>query len=705
MAEPVPGARGMILAGDPDLAAARRGERAATGWRFWAWITFNGGLAVVGLAVAILHLTRGEVLALGAPFALIAGLVLLAELRPVVTAGAYDPQGVTISTAFVFAILFYWGPWPAVLVHGTGVLLGEIAKRKPVWKVVFNTGQYIGALYVAAGVLALAGMTPTPLHHATEVSIHQLPVMALSWVVYFVINLAMVGMAISLRQGTRWWDEFVDDIGYYAVTTFAVLALSPLVVIVTRASWQLIPLLLLPLFLVYKTATISREKEEAALHDALTGLANRKRLIEQMTIAGEEADRTGRAIALCLFDLDRFKEINDTLGHHTGDRLLEIAASRLARAVRPEDTVARLGGDEFAVLLTDVADAAAAVDAAERIRDLLTEPFHLDGMTLQVENSVGVALHPLHTDDVPRLLQLADVAMYQAKEDRTGVELYRPERDIHTPDRLDLLGSLRRAIENGELVMHFQPTVSFPSGRPVGVEALVRWQHPERGLVFPDAFLDLVEQSGMMRHLTHLALAKSLAQAAGWWRSGLELTVAVNVSVRDLTDTSFAEVVADLLRVHDLPARALKLEITEHVLMADPGRMAQALTSMDRLGVDLSLDDFGTGYSSLVHLKRLPVSEIKVDRSFVQRMTSDPDDAVIVRSIIDLAHSLSLRVVAEGVETMDTWRALEALGCDLAQGYLISRPLSGADLTVWLAKHALVAAPEDNVPLVGLTLG
>jgi predicted signal transduction protein with EAL and GGDEF domain len=370
-----------------------------------------------------------------------------------------------------------------------------------------------------------------------------------------------------------------------------------------------------------------------------------------------------------------------------GDRLLEIVGERLRAAIRPADCVARLGGDEFAVLLTDVDGTSTALEAAERIRAVLGEPFHLDGMTLQIETSIGVALHPEHTDSVPRLLQLADVAMYQAKEERTGVEVYRPERDIHTPDRLGLLGSLRRSIENDELVMHFQPTVSFPAGSPVGVEALVRWDHPERGLIYPDAFLDLVEQSGMMRQLTHVVLAKSLAQAALWWHAGVELPVAVNVSVRDLSDTGFADVVAGLLRANELPARALKLEITEHVLMADPGRVTQALESMGRLGVDLSLDDFGTGYSSLVHLKRLPVSELKVDRSFVQRMTSDADDAAIVRSIVDLAHSLGLRVVAEGVETVETWYALQDLGCDLAQGYLISRPMPGDDITRWLSGH------------------
>ncbi|MEO7979627.1 MAG: bifunctional diguanylate cyclase/phosphodiesterase [Sporichthyaceae bacterium] len=675
---------------------------AVRGWWFWGWIALNGLIALVVLGEALGQMAASEHLRKGAPLALIAGLVLIAELRPVVTAGSYDPQGVTVSTAFVFAILVTWGPWPALLVHGTGVLLGEIAKRKQLWRVVFNTGQYLVSLCLAAGVLWVFDMQQSLSHPIAAMSIHQLPILALAWGAYFLSNLAFVATAISLREGTPWWDDFTDEIGYYAVTTFAVLALSPLVVVVTIASWQLIPLLLLPLFLVYKTASISREKEQAALHDALTGLANRKRLVERMADAGEVSLRSGRPMALCLLDLDRFKEINDTLGHHTGDRLLEIAANRLARAVRPEDTVARLGGDEFAVLLTDVTDAESSVDAAQRLRAVLTEPYHLDGMTLQVETSIGVAIYPEHTDNVPRLLQLADVAMYQAKDERTGVELYRPERDIHTPDRLDLLGSLRRGIENDELVMHFQPTVAFPGGRPVGVEALVRWDHPDRGLIYPDAFLDLVEQSGMMRQLTHIALAKSLAQVATWWRSGIELTVSVNVSVRDLTDTSFATVVADLLEANHLPARALKLEITEHVLMADPGRMTAALESMDRLGVDLSLDDFGTGYSSLVHLKRLPVSEIKVDRSFVQRMTSDADDAVIVRSIIDLAHSLGLRVVAEGVETMDTWRALEALGCDLAQGYLISRPLPGDLLTYWLAQHFPRSTDADAAPVASL---
>ena len=437
--------------------------------RFWGFIAFCGLLALSLTFTAAAHLTWRDLLAMGSPFALIAGLVLITELRPVVTAGAYDPQGVTISTAFVFAILFTWGPWPALLVHGAGVLLGELAKRKPLWKIVFNTGQYMGCLAVAAAVAWLGGMHATPTGTGGTVTVHQLPVMALCWVVYFLLNLAMVATVTTLEDGTPWWDDFSDEIGYYAITTFAVLALSPVVAVVTEASWQLLPLLMLPLVLVYKTASISREKEHASWHDALTGLANRKRLLEQMTLAGEDVERTGSHVALCLLDLDRFKEINDTLGHHTGDRLLEIAAARLARAVRPEDTVARLGGDEFAVLLTDVRDASVAIEAAERIRAVLGEPFHLDGMTLQVEASIGVALHPEHADTVPRLLQLADVAMYQAKEDRTGVELYRPERDIHTPDRLGpaRLGAPRTGARTSWRCTS-SPRCRSPPARPVG---------------------------------------------------------------------------------------------------------------------------------------------------------------------------------------------------------------------------------------------
>ena len=678
-------------------APAARAEEPRAPWAF-AGVC---GLAGAGFCVAaVWQLADGDVAVLGGAFWLIACLLMLGELRPVVTSGFYDPQGVTLSTAFVFAILFYWGPWPALLLQAVAVALGEVARRKQLWRIVFNTGQYVVCLAAAWLVLLLAGMHPSP-SHPHRVDAHDLPAMTLAWVVYFLVNLVLVATALALANRSRWWDEFIADFSYYAVTTFAVLVLSPVVVVLASTVWQLLPLLLLPLFLVYKTASISLEKEHAALHDGLTGLANRKMLMDKTARSLDEARRTHQPLALCLLDLDRFKEINDTLGHHTGDRLLEIAATRLANSVRPCDVVARLGGDEFAVLLGGIEGADQAVEAAQRVREVINEPFHLDGMLLQVEASVGVSVHPDHGAEFEQLLRLADVAMYQAKESRTGVELYRPDRDVNSLHRLGLLGDLRRGIETGQLEMHYQPKVAFPSGDAVGVEALVRWRHPARGLLTPDGFLDLAEQSGLMRQLTEVVLEQSLSQAAAWWRQGLELQVSVNVSVRDLADVAFVDALSRLLAAHRLPAKALQLEITEHVLMADPGRISQALEALGRLGVALSLDDFGTGYSSLVHLKRLPVSEIKIDRSFVHRMTHDADDAAIVRSIVELGHALGLRVVAEGVETPETWVALQALRCDAAQGWLVSAALPADDLTPWLQRRTEAVVPADTVRLPG----
>ncbi len=659
-------------------------------------VAATGVVAGLLCVVSVLQLDGADLAALGPAFWLIACLVVLCELRPVV-ASQYDPDGVNVSLAFVFAVLFYWGPWPALLAQAVSMVIGEVVRRRQGWRVIFNAGQYVLCLAAAWGVLWIFHVRPSPTE-PLDVSGHLLPIMALAWVTYFLCNMAVVSVAVSYLSGTTFREAFLDDFGYYAVTMFAVLALSPVVFVVARTSWVMLPLLLLPLYLVYKTASISLEMEHAAAHDALTGLANRSRLIDEATRALTTAQNEGHPLALCLIDLDRFKEVNDTLGHQTGDRLLEIAATRLAGAVRDGDVVARLGGDEFAVLLTHVTSREQARDAANRLRAVLTDPFHLDEMMLQVEASVGVAMHPDDASDVPHLLRLADVAMYQAKEDCTGVELYRSDRDVHTLGRLGLMGSLRSGIESGQLEMVFQPKVALPGGEVVGAEALVRWRHPEHGLLAPDAFLDLAEHSGLMRQLTADVLAKSLRRTALWWQQGLELPVSVNVSVRDLADASFAESLAEALEASGLPARALQLEITEHVLMADPARMTAALASLARTGVDLSLDDFGTGYSSLVHLKRLPVSEIKIDRSFVSRMTSDTDDAAIVKSIVELAHALGLRAIAEGVEDEATREALTALHCDAAQGYLFSHPLSDEAITPWLAAHRPATSAVPAVP-------
>jgi diguanylate cyclase (GGDEF)-like protein len=429
------------------------------------------------------------------------------------------------------------------------------------------------------------------------------------------------------------------------------------------------------------------ENEYLALHDPLTDLPNRSLFHDRASQALLNAKRNGEAVALMLLDLDRFKEINDTLGHHNGDLLLKQIGERLKAHVRASDSVARLGGDEFGVLLTSVRDSSAALVVAAAIRQALSEPLVLEGITLDVHAAVGVTIYPDHGDDVETLLQRADVAMYVAKEDHSGCELYSSERDEYSPSRLALVGELRRAIDGHELVVHYQPKADLATGTVSGVEALVRWQHPQRGLIPPDDFIPLAERTGLIRELTLTVLEVALRQLRCWHDEGLELNVSVNLSARDLLDLALPELVQNLLERYRLPADRLELEITESVILADPMRARAVLSRLDAMGVQLAIDDFGSGYSSLAYLKRLPVGEIKIDRAFVMNMGTDENDAVIVRSTIDLGRNLGLRVVAEGVEDEATWHDLARLQCDQAQGYFLTRPLPAADLAGWLKQR------------------
>jgi diguanylate cyclase len=423
--------------------------------------------------------------------------------------------------------------------------------------------------------------------------------------------------------------------------------------------------------------------QHQALHDPLTGLPNRELFADRVAQATRASDRGLQPAALLLLDLDRFKDVNDTLGHHHGDLLLREVATRLTGTLRAVDTVARLGGDEFAVLLPDAsADGAAAV--AQKVRAALHQPLTLDGVGLDLDASIGIAVYPDHGADAAELLQHADVAMYIAKQTHAGFVVYDPAVDQHSPRRLALLGGLRRALERDELVLHYQPKADLHSGRVLGVEALVRWQHPAHGLLGPAEFIPLAERTGLIHPLTRWVLDAALRQAAAWRRAGHELSVAVNVSTRSLLDRDFPDQVADRLAAFEVPASALMLEVTESAVMADPALALDVLGRLHALGVGLALDDFGTGYSSMAYLKALPVDELKVDRSFVGHMASSNSDAVIVRSTIDLGHNLGLHVVAEGVENRDTWDQLAALGCDTAQGYHLGRPMPAADLERWL---------------------
>jgi diguanylate cyclase (GGDEF)-like protein len=428
--------------------------------------------------------------------------------------------------------------------------------------------------------------------------------------------------------------------------------------------------------------------EHQALHDALTDLPNRTLFHDRVHQALASARREHLAAAVMIMDLDRFKEVNDTLGHASGDELLKQVGLRLRDSLRESDTVARLGGDEFGVLLPKVVDAEAAVAVARKLRTTLEEPFTLHGLALRMEASIGIALFPDHGSDVQSLLQRADVAMYVAKEHPSGCEVYARERDEYSPDRLTLLTELRRAIDRGQLFLHYQPKADLRTGDIQGVEALVRWQHPERGMVPPDEFIPPAQKTGVITPLTMFVLDEALRQCRTWALQGMELCVAVNLSTRNLLDVHLPDTVGELLARREVPARLLELEITESTILADPVRAMQILSRLDKMGIRLAIDDFGTGYSSLAYLKRLPVDELKIDKSFILGMEESENDAVIVRSTIDLGRNLGLRVVAEGVETAKAWNRLVSLGCDIAQGYYLSRPVPADQLTEWLRERA-----------------
>ena len=430
--------------------------------------------------------------------------------------------------------------------------------------------------------------------------------------------------------------------------------------------------------------------------DDLTGLPNRRALYADVPL--RLAVAAGAPAALLLLDLDRFKEVNDSLGHHVGDRLLVQVGTRLAGELRADDLLARLGGDEFAILLGDT-DRDEAVTVATKLRAVLAAPFTLEGISLQTDVSIGIALYPDHGVDLSELLRRADMAMYRAKAARVGHRVFSGTDDTRGDTRLRMLEELRTALTDDQLVVHYQPKIDLRTGDVCGVEALVRWDHPTRGLLFPDAFLDLVEEAGLMHDLTHHVLDQALAQTARWHSAGNPLTVAVNLSSTSLIDAELPELVSEMIATHQLSPSALVLEITEQTLMVDRGRASATLTRLRDVGIKIAVDDFGTGYSSLAYLRDLPIDELKLDRSFIFSMADDARSAALVESTIALAHALGLRMVAEGVESRAAYLELARFGCDEAQGYYLSRPVPAAELDHWLVERT---TPEALLKHVGL---
>ncbi len=426
--------------------------------------------------------------------------------------------------------------------------------------------------------------------------------------------------------------------------------------------------------------------EYMAMHDALTNLPNRALLRDRLQHAIYLGKREGKPLALLMMDLDRFKEINDTLGHHVGDIMLKQVGQRLRKSMRQSDTLARLGGDEFAAVLP-VINKEQAEEVAHKLLRSLEKPFDINEHNLYVGVSIGMVYFPEHGEDASTLLQRADVAMYVAKNAQSGLSIYNAENDEHSLQNLVRINELRRVIEEDGLSIHYHPKICFESGKVSGVEALARWNHPEHGYIPPEEFVPMAERAGLIKQMTKWVIDRSIQQYVEWYREGIDqnINLSINLSVKNLLDSNFPEEVEGLIEKWNVDPNRIEFEITESAVMADPKRAMEVLKKLDALGIRLSIDDFGTGYSSLAYLKELPVDEIKIDKSFVMNMTTDKSDAMIVHSIIDLAHNLCLSVIAEGVNTEETWQMLKKLGCDGAQGHHLCLPLTGKELVDWIS--------------------
>jgi diguanylate cyclase (GGDEF)-like protein len=688
-------------------AALVRSER-------WAWLAFGVGVLVWNFGDIYYSVAFGtgeaafpspaDALWLASYPALYAGLMLLVHIRierflpslwldgligglavaalgsvfvlqPVLesTVGSFAAVATNIAYPFADLVLFAsvillfalhgWRPGAAILLLSLGLALNAVADSVYLYEAARDTyvdGSLVDPLWGAA--IALISFSSWQRPRAAKADPGD-------WWLVIVPLLFAIGAVSLLVYGN------LKDIGTFplVLTTLAVVAAM------VRAG------------LTFKEIRSLTDSRRQARTDELTGLPNRRYFYEQVAEEIKAAEEVAGVFCVVVIDLDRFKVVNETLGHRVGDSLLRHIGPRLKDLLRPADTLARVGGDEFAIVLQG-SGAPDAVRLTERLQAAFDRPWAARGLLLHTEGSMGIARFPDDGHDPDTLFQRAEVAMSQAKRNRTGCELYAPEQDVHTRESVELLGELRRALAEEELVLYFQPKVAIPTGEVTGVEALLRWQHPTRGILGPLEFLPAAEQTALMRPITLYVIERALRQCAGWRWAGHPLTVAVNLSASNLLDVTLPDEVVRLLKTTGAQAPWLELEITENAVMADPERAVEVISGLRALGISLSIDDFGTGYSSLAYLKRLAVDELKIDRSFVMNMEHDSADAAIVRSTIDLGRNLGLRVVAEGVETDGAWRILEDCRCDLAQGYLISRPLPADELSRWLSVRHPVAA-------------
>jgi diguanylate cyclase (GGDEF)-like protein len=647
------------------------------------WYLF--GVSIVGIPLTILTILRTPWSSLGSPLPTIliaSTFLVILELQPIpVSRGAEAGDELSISSTIAVALLFLTAPGVACAAQALALTVDEARSRRNWPRLMFNISQYTLALLATRVVYSAVTGAPV-LGRPDLFTPLALPAAFLAAIAFFVINNGLTGIAVALATRMPVRRLVQADLRLHLPTDGVLLALAPLVTESLYWSVIALPLLMLPLIAVHRSASLASQREHEALHDALTGLPNRSSLLMRLRQACEDLEQV--PVAVMMLDLDHFKEVNDTLGHHVGDRLLVEVASRLRGALREGDFIARLGGDEFAILAYHTVSESEALDVAARVREAFETTFPLSGADLAAQCSLGIAMAPRDGSDEDLLLKRADVALYDAKTARGSVMIYDGSRDDHSVERLALVADLRRGIESGDVFPLYQPQCDASTGEVIGVEALARWRHPLSGILAPSEFLDVAEGAGMLDALTDSLLGQCLDHLSAWHSTGQMIRLSLNVSPRTMRDVRFVDRVRAALEKAGIEPRWLTLEVTEHVMVGDAARSIRELERLRRLGCRIAIDDFGTGYSSIAYLKRLPVDELKIDRSFVSELGENPKDEIIVRAIVDLGHRFGLEVTAEGVETEPAWALLAAIGCDAIQGYRLARPLTAEALNAWL---------------------
>jgi EAL domain-containing protein (putative c-di-GMP-specific phosphodiesterase class I)/GGDEF domain-containing protein len=642
-------------------------------WKLTRFERYSAGLALLALATLVPVLAAGWSMDAGTvTFAVLAGFVVAGELLPIRLPGKGPfSDELTLSAAFALAILLMFGPAPGIAAYVVGCVAADAINRTEPAKTLFNAAQSALAMAAAAATFAAA----TGSAWTTDIA-GDLPAVLAAAAAFGVAEnlLTAVGGAMLGRGGVS--DYMRQNLALFGWTEASLLALVPVVAAAAEASVWLVPLLFVPVVGIYAGARQGVVNAYRELYDEATGLPNRALLVERVNEGEDER------LALAVVAIDDLKAVLDTLGPQARDAVVRSAAERLARALGDDGELARPGPEQLAVT------AAEGLDGFEErvigaVAAAFAEPFEVGGLPLELRTFLGFAARPDHGESGDELLASAIAAAGQARNERVHSRRSPARREAPALDRLILAGQLRRGIERGELTLEYQPKRALSEGVSDAAEALVRWRHPTLGPLAPGAFIPLAEDTGLIRALTRWVLDAAVGQLADWHAGGRPMRVAVNVSTRDLADLTFPAFVEALLEQHDVPPSLLQLEITETELLADASTAAQVLDRLARIGVSWAIDDFGTGYSSLAQIQRLPVDEIKIDRSFVALMDRNPTDDAIVRTTIDLARALGLRVTAEGVETGATLSRLTSLGCDYAQGYFVGHPAAAEDLRPW----------------------